>query len=209
MIVTMTEKDPTPELIERGRRGDRAALGEATERVRPRLLQFIEERMGHEVRRLLGPEDVLQETFARSLELLDRFEWRGRDSFFRWLAAIAEHLILNATKKTARAPLRLDVDPRASAVSPSRAERREERFDRLKGALQSLPGEQREAIQLTRIDGLPVAEAARRLGKSPEAVKRTISRALRKLRGLLGDTESFRLPPRRLDRGKNAGGQDD
>ena len=56
-------------------------------------------------------------------------------------------------------------------------------------------------LRLVRIEGLAVKDAARRLGKTPNAVSRSILRATRKLRELFGDTESLGLPDRSLEEG--------
>ena len=50
-----------------------------------------------------------------------------------------------------------------------------------------------------------MSEVAERMDKSPEAVKKIITRALKQLRGILSDTKSLHLPDRRL----SMEGQDD
>jgi hypothetical protein len=86
----------------------------------------------------------------------------------------------------------------AKGSSPSKNARRNERFDRLEAALEALSPARREAIILVWIQGLPVKDAARRMGKSPDAVSMLILRGLRNLRKILGKTNSLRLPPRSL-----------
>ncbi len=186
--VDRIDRDRTLELVESARKGDRGTFGEITELYRSRLLALIRSRMGRGVRQVLEPEDVLQETFARSWELIARFQWRGEGSFFRWLSAIAEHVVLKASQTSARTPLALDRDVAADGVSPSKALRRDERFERLEESVRSLPPDQRQAIQLARIEGLPVREVAKRMHKSPDAAKKIITRALRRLQDSMGNT---------------------
>ena len=199
MKTGMVEQDPTQELIERSQRGDKDAFGQLLEEHRARLLGFIRSHMSANLQKTLEPEDVLQDTLARSWEMIARFKWRGRDSFLRWLTAIAEHLILNAAQKSARSPLQLDRDLQAEGISSSRARRREERFQRLQDALRSLTPDQRQAIQLARMEGLPILDVAKQMKKSPETVKKIITRALRRLELKMGDTKSFHLPARQLE----------
>ena len=92
----------------------------------------------------------------------------------------------------------LEVDIAASGVSPSKAERRNERFDRFEAALKQLSPDYRQAILLARIEGLSIEEVARRMKRSPNAVSHILLRALRKLRETFGDTQSLNLPDRRL-----------
>jgi len=49
-----------------------------------------------------------------------------------------------------------------------------------------------------RVEGLEFEEAGRRMGRSPDAVKQLLYRALKKLRESFGDTESLHLPERSL-----------
>ena len=98
-------------------------------------------------------------------------------------------------------------EPEASGVTRSRAEQREERFDRLQEAIDQLPDEYREVLILTRIEGVAVKDVAERLGKTPNAISRMLLLATRKLRDGFGDTASFRLPPRPLQ--NRAEGLDD
>jgi RNA polymerase sigma-70 factor (ECF subfamily) len=123
----------------------------------------------------------------------------------RWLGAIAENVILNANKRLSRrGAMRLDRDIPATGASPSKALRRNERFDRLEASLRRLCPDHRTVIVLARIEGLSMKEIARRLNRSEGAVKNLLVRALKALRQSFGDTESLGLPERRLD----AGGED-
>ncbi len=63
-------------------------------------------------------------------------------------------------------------------------------------ALAQLTPDQRQAIQLSRIDGLKIREIAERMEKTPDAVQQLIARGLRSLRRHFGDTESLHLPDR-------------
>ncbi|MBI4605132.1 MAG: RNA polymerase sigma factor [Planctomycetes bacterium] len=194
----MAAQDRTEDLVRRAQRGDRAAFGELFESHRRRLLARIAARCGRKLQGALDPEDVLQETFLRAFETVHLFVPRGEDSFFRWLAAIAEHLLLNASRKRRPDPLEVTPEPVASGASPSKALRREERFDRLEEALRGLPEDRRRAVLMARIDGLSAREIARRMGRSEEAVRQLLARALKQLKRTLGGTESFGLPDRPL-----------
>ena len=96
----MDERNRIRCLVQRAKKGDRSAFDELFREHRNRLLSFVQVQIGEKIRQYLEPEDVIQETFVRALETIDRFEWRAKNSFFSWLAAIAGHLVLNASKKT-------------------------------------------------------------------------------------------------------------
>lgn len=197
---------PDKDLLRKARRGSRDAFDRLAQKHRPELLSFVSSRLRAAVRARLEAEDVVQDTLLTAFRVLDRFEWRGPDSFGRWLRAIAEHSIRNASRKRFHPDEPLGLEPAGGDTSPSRALRRHERFDRLQRALLSLSPDHREVIQLARIEGLKIAEIARRMDRSPGAVKQLLSRALDQLKDRFGETESLRLPGRRLDLGEGAHG---
>lgn len=190
----MATTRPNRELVELSRKGDREAFEELVHRLTPRLEVQIRARMGPGVRAHLEPGDVLSETFAAALGSIDRLEWRGEESFYRWLAGIAEHVIRNASRKRAPLPLEVGEDVEAEDTSPSRNLGRKERRERLREALRRLPAPYREALELARLEGLPIEEVAARMDRSPGAVKKLLARGLRELRKRFGETESLHLP---------------
>ncbi len=194
----MTKNQQTEILVERARRGDRSAFEELFNTHRGRLQARISERLSSQLRRRVDPEDILQDAFSKAFETIDRFRWQGDNSFFAWIASIAEHLILNASRKKQLQMLQLDRDVPKSSATPVKALEREERFERLKSSLEKLGPDQRKAVILARIDGLPVREIAQQMKRSEDAVRQLLTRALRQLRSSFGDTESLHLPNRSL-----------
>lgn len=193
-------------LVDRARSGDRQAFDRLIEEHRPALERHVRTRIGEHLRSKVEVDDVLQDTYLRAWKSMDGFQWMGKGSFLRWLKGIAEHAILKLVNRHGREEVifveeetaRPDLGP-----SPSKALRRGERFSRLEEALDALSPEHREAVMLVRIKGLKVKEAAERMGRTPNAVMHLLLRAMKKLKDVLGETESLHLPPRRLgdDRG--------
>jgi RNA polymerase sigma-70 factor (ECF subfamily) len=161
-----------------------------------RLSRQIRSRMGRRVGSLMAAEDVYQETFLRALGAIGKFRWQGEESFYLWLAGIAEHLIRSASQKKSLDTLCLTRDVPASDATPSKTARRDERFDRLECSINKLSPDQRTALKLARIDGLPVREIATKMERSEKAVYALLSRALDRLQETFGDTESLHLPDR-------------
>jgi RNA polymerase sigma-70 factor (ECF subfamily) len=201
----MKPTDPQSDLLTRAQGGDRQAFDELMAPYRSRLGSVVYFRLGALVRRQTEVEDVLQETFLRALQSIDRFEPKGKDSFFPWLRQIAEHVILEVAsrqKRKSTVALNSSAPAEDSATAPSRAMRREERFDRLQEALQSLSPDHKKVILLAKIERLPIKEIAVRMERSPDAVTNLLARALTSLKDSFGDTESFHLPDRTLEEGK-------
>jgi RNA polymerase sigma-70 factor, ECF subfamily len=188
-----------PILIKKAQERDREAFDALIAELRLLLEKHVRLRIGKHLEARVELADVLQETYAQAWKSVVRFRFAGSGSFFRWLKAISENVILKLAARARRDQVfYVEKDSPDPAVSQSRALRREERFDRLEEALKTLDPDYRRAIQLVRIDGLPVKEAARRMDRTPKAVMHLLERALKKLKSAFGDTESLRLPDRRL-----------
>jgi len=196
--IKMTE-DRVQYLIREAKAGDRLAFGELIETYRVRLEALIQSRLGSALKNVLDVEDIFQETLYRAFLSVGGFEWRKEDSFFSWLGAIAENVIRAAAKKAEKGDIiQLEREPADSRASPSRALRRDERFNRLESSFKHLSPDHQEVIYLARIEGLAIKEIADRMNRSPDAVKQLLMRALRSLKARFGETESLRLPARRL-----------
>ena len=199
MALPMDAGEETRALIDEARTGNRSAFDRVAEAHRERLLSFIRARLGSRLRGRIEAEDLLQDTYVRALEALPRFQWRGEGSVFAWLATIAENRIRALGRSPGTRTLPLEAEPADSGDPPSRGARREERFERLESALDSLSHDHREVVRLARVEGLPIAEVARRMHRTPGAVRHLLLRALERLRTGFGEeTESLHLPDKRL-----------
>jgi RNA polymerase sigma-70 factor (ECF subfamily) len=180
--------------------GSREAFDALARRLGSRIEGLVLSRLGKDLRRRVDPEDVKQEALLRAFQDIGRFSWEGEESFLHWIGAIVENVILKAHERLRyRRAMPLDQDLFTDQVSPSK----EERFERLRAALERLSPDHREVIVLARIEKLPGREIAKRMGRSEQAVAQLLSRALRNLREGFGDTASFTLPDRSL--GKEGG----
>ena len=198
-------------LVERAQKGERAAFDALVLEERPRLEAFVRSRVGPGASfgGKAEVEDVVQETLLRACRKIGGLELQSPDSVFRWLCGIATNVLLEAASRHGRKPtVPLDFDVPADGTTPSHAARKEERFDRLQDAIDHLSPDHREAILLVRVEGLSVKEVAERMNRTPHAVSNLILRASRRLKELLGETQSLSLPDRRL-RGPEEGGDHD
>jgi RNA polymerase sigma-70 factor (ECF subfamily) len=191
------------QLIARIRAHDEQALGDYLTLRRPQLLAFIERRLGTALRRKVEPDDLLQETSAEAVRTLAQTDLAQRE-VFGWLCQIAERRIIDAHRKyiasqkrdagrevsihgtpdTSRGGL-IDLLV-ASMTTASQAFSRDQKQIRLLAALDNLPTEQREALRLRYVDGLPSKDIAQRLGKTDGAVRVMLTRSLAKLQEMLG-----------------------
>jgi RNA polymerase sigma-70 factor (ECF subfamily) len=135
-------------------------------------------------------EDLTAEVFAAAVASIDRF--RGDAAIVTWLIAIAGRKLSDAARHQRRHPEVLEADlpvisdaSAAPALAEARcsldptqaAVERRERIAQIRRLVLELPEAQREALWLHCVDGLSLAETARLLGRSENAVKGLLRRA--------------------------------
>jgi RNA polymerase sigma-70 factor (ECF subfamily) len=182
--------------VKRAQAGSTEALDRMYERCSGRLLAFIRLRMGRELRGRLESRDILQATLLKSLEHLPDFEGAHSGSLMAWLAKIAEHEIRDRVdyQKRGRRDLarevRLETDPSLPAVARSALTQAilTEEAERLEAALDELTPAHREIVLLRKFQELSFAEIGRRLGKSEDACRMLLARAMTALTLTLAGT---------------------
>ncbi|MCC6493755.1 MAG: sigma-70 family RNA polymerase sigma factor [Pirellulales bacterium] len=188
-------------LVERVRSGDEAALAEFVEANRPALLAFLHSRIGAHLARKTEAEDILQDACLEACRSLDKAPLESWDPL-HWLFQICERKIIDAHRRHFASQKRdasreasipegseaaggLGNLLAASMTTPSAAFSRDQRQLRMLAALDTLPDEQREALRLRYLVGLPSKEIAQKLGKTDGAVRVMLSRSLAKLQEML------------------------
>jgi RNA polymerase sigma-70 factor, ECF subfamily len=191
----MPSPTSTFELLEEAKHGDREALSRAFEKHRRRLAVLAHCKLGARSRGFADVEDVVQETCLRAFRDIERFTYQSPGSFFRWLSAIADHVIIDRVRYRERAcrageevPFRSESNPLgpdpAATKTPSRLLAQREALERLLDRLYALPEDYRQAIVMAKIERLTTAEMAARMGKSREAVALLVYRAVKRFREL-------------------------
>ena len=176
----------TADLVARAKAGSPEALNLLYERISVRLLAFIRLRLGRDLRSRLESRDILQATMLKSLEHLQEFRGQETRSLIGWLARIAEHEIRDCAdyhhrqRRDAARETSLTDDAPVPAVSRSALSRviLDEEAQRLEAALESLPEAQREVILLRKFEELSFAEIGARLGRSEDAARMLLARAM-------------------------------
>jgi RNA polymerase sigma-70 factor (ECF subfamily) len=178
--------------FERSRDGSGGALDRLYERYAPRLQSYIRLKLGRSLRERLESRDILQATLLKSFQHLDEFRGADGRSLMAWLARIAEREIADRAdyhhrqRRDAGRESPLDLEGEA-AVSPELTARVRsvlsqaivnERAEQLEAAIESLSGAHREIILLRKFEDLSFAEIATRLGRSEDACRMLLARAM-------------------------------
>lgn len=172
-------------LLERIARGDNAALGELYDRLAPMLLSLA--------RRILDDvaeaEEVVQETFLQVWNQAGRYD-PSRAAVSTWLVLITRSRSIDRLRTRRVVGRTLDgfhQENKDSHTSPEgpRSVQDEERRQRLRRELDSLPAEQREVLELAFFEGWTQSEIAERTGTPLGTVKTRTLLAMKKLRKTL------------------------
>lgn len=170
----------------RAHAGDEAAYAEALRCIAQRLRGYLRRRLQ------AWPDDVedlVQETLLAIH--LHRGTWEPALPVSAWTLAIARHKLIDQWRRRGRREADLtsldELDDGEQPAAPGGDEPQARRD--LGVLLQSIPAAQRDAIVLTKIEGLSVAEAAERTGASVAAVKVQVHRGLKRLAEMVRTTK--------------------
>lgn len=178
--------DNSGQLLQQAKSGSREALNTLYGRCAGRLLAFIRLRLGKDLRSRLESRDILQATLLKSLEHLGELKGDETRSLMAWLTRIAEHEIRDCAdfhhrqRRDAAREMPIDDEAPLPALTRSALSRviLDEQAAQLEEALESLPGPHREVILLRKFEELSFADIGRRLGKSEDACRMLLARAM-------------------------------
>jgi RNA polymerase sigma-70 factor (ECF subfamily) len=168
----------------------------------PAIRRDIERAIPVRWRALLAADDVMQQTWLDAFLHIDSVESGEPAGFAAWLHRIAVNNLNDAIR-------RLEADKRGGSArpvelaggsscrslvemifgqdshTPSRIARENEAEAALRTALEALPHEYRQAVQLHDLEGRPIHEIAALLNRSEGAIHMLRSRAHQQLREML------------------------
>jgi RNA polymerase sigma-70 factor (ECF subfamily) len=182
----MTREESTT-LLREARQGSREALGELYARYGTRLLAFIRMRMGRDLRQRVESRDILQATLLKSFQRLAQFEGGDGATLMGWLVRIAENEIRDQAdyqhrqRRDVAAGVPIDaggVDLPAHVRSALSEAVVSEEAERLGAALEALDPDHREVIALRKLEELSFKEVADRMGRSEDACRMLLARAM-------------------------------
>lgn len=144
-------------------------------------------------RRVSDPDtaaDLTAAIFTRALEALPRFKMQesGGGTFRSWLFAIAHNVVVDSHRQH-RPAGEMPADPPDHDPGPEALAVHSDELSRLVTALEQLPHQHRQIIEL-RLAGLTSAEIANTLSLTRAAVKSAQTRAYARLRDLISQPSS-------------------
>jgi RNA polymerase sigma-70 factor (ECF subfamily) len=189
------QKEHERRLVDRGRSGDMAAIGELLATHGPALYRTVLlPRLGSAA----AAEDALGEVYARVLKRFDSFTWQGV-GVWPWLRVVALRVALDQLRARKRLVLWTDQDIEReidaahtmTSVDQELCERRErdEARAKIEDALSRINPRYARAIRLRVLDGNAREDVARELGVSPATFDVVLHRAMQAMRKALGSRD--------------------
>lgn len=188
------DRDEQIELIRRFRAGDEEAFRTLLVRHGGALSARIRRNLPAKVARRVAVSDVLQESCAVAFRRREHLEVRGADAFRNWLLGIVDNKVREAVRSHAQVAARsahrevsrhdrLDTGLFVGRQgTPSRHAIQREEGELTREAMSRLPDPYRRVLKLTLLQGMTMREAAERMGRSREAVKKLYGRAVVRLK---------------------------
>lgn len=174
------------ELMERYQSGEEAAFEEIYARYGKKIYGFL-------MRRLRHPDDsaeLFQETFLRVHK--GRSLYRPEMPFKAWVYTIANNLVRDRVRAKARSgafrALNEEENSEGNSIVEGVTPDGSDKLLSFKEAFAKLTDDQREAVVLSRFQGLRYEEIGRVMGRSTEAVNQLIQRAMHHLRECIDES---------------------
>ena len=167
--------------------GDRDALREVLETIRPIVVRYCRARIGTTERSGLSAVDVAQEVCLAAITALPRYRDQGRP-FLAFVYGIAAHKVADAHRAAGR-DLSFPADSvpelRSLEAGPEQLAVEADSVARMNELLEVLPDKQREILILRVVVGLSAEETATAVSTTPGAVRVAQHRALARLKSEL------------------------
>lgn len=205
MITMPDTADDFERLLEQAAAGEPDAIQSLLERYLTGLRGFIRLRAGPLIREREEVSDLVQTVCVEVMKKMDRFQHGGETEFKHWLYATALRQVRNRVKywrrekRSASRELSFDsktggpgrsgmrdlLDTYTTLTTPSRRLMSGEEVRRIEAAFDLLSDDHKRVITLARLVGLSHQEIAAKMGRSEEAVRALLHRALAALTELL------------------------
>lgn len=201
----------TGELLAQAREGDSDAVEDLLERHRPGLRRMVDARMDRRLERRVDASDIVQDVLLEASQRLEDYLRDPRLPFSLWLRQLAQDRVIDMHRRHRLAgrrsldreqPIQTGEDDNSSRelaiqlrdpeLTPAAHALREELRDQFLRALGLMDEPDREILMMRHFEQLSNSEAAELLGLSEPAAGMRHLRALRRLRGILGDDTAVR-----------------
>ena len=178
---TPFDPERSVELLRMAQAGDEQARNDLLARYLPRLSAWASRRLPRGVRSMLDTGDIVQDAIIATLRHLDRIEVRTDNAFEIYVKQAIRNRIIDIYRRPKRIRQQLnDVLParQPSALDEVIGQEAQERYD---AALEALSESDCQLVVMHTELGMRVGQIAEELGKSTDAARMALKRALKRL----------------------------
>ena len=171
--------------------GEKSALGQLLKQLRPWMRILADARLGSEVAARVDASDIVQQSCLSVLNRIQQFQGLEIAQFMAWVReihcrnvqdAVRLHLVAQGRSVYRERSLE-EIDATHLAVkAPGSSVFLGEDAILLATAMEQLPEDQRKAVAMRYLEGLPVTGISQLMNLTPHAVTRLIHRGLHQLR---------------------------
>jgi RNA polymerase sigma-70 factor (ECF subfamily) len=169
------------ELLRKAQAGDEIARNDLLARYLPRLQRWATRRLPGGVRSMLDTGDIVQEAIIATLRHLDRIEVRTENAFEIYVRRAIRNRIIDIYRRPRRVRQPLEDAFPAAGPSPLEHVIGDELKERYEAATEALSEGDCQLIVMHAELGMNTAQIADELGKSPDATRMALKRALKRL----------------------------
>jgi RNA polymerase sigma-70 factor (ECF subfamily) len=185
------------------RAGSREALGQALEACRGYLLLVAQRELADDLRAKVGPSDLVQQTLLDAVKDFACFAGDSQTELFAWLRRLLLNNLTDLARqyrhtgkrdlgREAAGPDQSSLDPAGmlpgGLPSPSGAAIAAEEVEAVERGLRALPENYRQIILRRYRDEWSFEEIGAELGLTPNAARKLLLRAIRRMQEELGET---------------------
>jgi RNA polymerase sigma-70 factor, ECF subfamily len=178
-----SDQDPerSVELLRKAQQGDELARNDLLARYLPRLQRWASRRLPRGVRSMLDTGDVVQEAILATLRHLDKIEIRTENAFEIYVRRAIRNRIIDIYRRPKR--IRQPLDEGLPARDPSALDRviGDEARERYEAATEELSESDCHLIVMHTELGMSNSQIAEEIGKSADATRMALTRALKRL----------------------------
>jgi len=183
--------ETTHRLLNQAKQGDENALDVLYRRHLSRLRRWARGRLPRNARDLMDTDDLVQQTLTRVLSNLAAFEPEHQGAFQAYLRTSVLNLVRDEVRRQKLRPRLQESAGQVIAPEPSPLQRvlsqeKLERYDRAVGRLK--PAEQEALVARLEL-GMSYEEIARETGKTTDAVRMAIKRAVVRVAEFMAEEE--------------------
>lgn len=196
------DEESMQRLIEEARNGCVASQNQLLSGLREYLALVAERELDPKLRAKAGPSDAVQQTMLQVSQKLADFRGTNQAQLMAWVREILTNEVkqmrrsFKAEKRDVRREVPINIDnsqapgrdPRDQLLTPQSAALVKEESQALQAALEQLPDDYRQVIELRNWQKLSFGEIAKKMDRSENAVTKLWFRALVKLEQQLGES---------------------